>query len=275
MTSLDKEFTCIFSSSDNKNKTYIIPCKLLAKTLFKSWHLNRPSDKLRVNEIRNYLLDTKPEKIEGEIFAAQIESEWENGNCSFEVYDGNHRREAICSGFSELCPNAKVIVSIIKVKDDGELLDHFRRINKMVPLSEADLVGEPNIRDSLHKIAYDYSIKYPTLVKTNTRPNRPYFNRDDFVDSLYKIYTECNLENSNELIKALESMNNYIEKAFDSLLDENKKTKTVNGLTITHPMYMTAHKNGLYLFLCKDVTSDVSDFIKNKYLFRTLKYCNL
>jgi len=262
ITTIEKEFTCIFSSNDSKNKTYIIPCKLLAKTLFKSWHLNRPFDKNRVNEIRNYLLDMKPEKIDGEIFAAQIESEWEKGNCYYEVYDGNHRREAILSGFSELYPNTKVIISIIKVKDDIELLEHFRRINKMVPLSEADLIGEPNIRDSLHKIAKEYCIKYPSLVKTTPRPYRPHFNRDDFVDSLYKIYTDCELNNSSQLVQALNKMNDYIGSKFNCLLDENKKNKTVDGLTISQPMYMTAHKNGLYLFLCKDIVSDISEFIK-------------
>jgi hypothetical protein len=97
-------------------------CKTLAKSLFRSWHMNRPSDRERVNEIRNYLLDNKPEKIDGEIFAAEIESEWNNGNVYYEIYDGNHRREAIVSGFSQLYPDTKVIVSIVKVKNDIELL---------------------------------------------------------------------------------------------------------------------------------------------------------
>jgi len=267
MTTIDKEFTCIFSSNDNKQKTYIIPCKILAKTLFKSWHLNRPSDKSRVNEIRNYLLDYKPEKIDGEIFAAEIESEWEKGNNCYEIYDGNHRREAISSGFSEICPYSKVIVTIIKVKNDIELLDHFRRINKMVPLSEADLIGEPNIRDALHNIAKEYCVKYPSLVKTTTRPYRPNFNRDDFVDSLYKIYENCNLTNSKELINGLQAMNDYIKHNFNSLLEDKKKTKTVDGLTIAQPMYMTAHKHGLYLFLCKDLVSDITEFINKTKKF--------
>ena len=55
---------------------------------------------------------------------------------------------------------------------------------------------------------------------------------------------------------------NYIGSKFNCLLDENKKNKTVDGLTISQPMYMTAHKNGLYLFLCKDIVSDISEFIK-------------
>ncbi len=254
-----KGFNCIFSSKDEKYNTYIISCKTLTQSIFRSWHLNRPSDKLRVNEIRNYLLDNKPEKIDGEIFAAEIESEWNKGNIYYEIYDGNHRREAIISGFSELYPDTKIILTVIKVKNDIELLEYFRRINKMVPLSEADLIGEPDIQSSLHKIAKDYCNKYPQLVKTTSRPHRPNFNRDDFVDSLYKIYTSCNMANSTQLVTILEKMNSYIEKAFESLLTESKKTKTIDGLTISQAMYNSAHKTGLYLFLCKDLVTDVTE----------------
>jgi hypothetical protein len=74
----------------------------------------------------------------------------------------------------------------------------------------------------------------------------------------------CNLNNSSQLIQALNDMNDYIGVTFNCLLDENKKNKTVDGLTISQPMYLTAHKNGLYLFLCKDIISDVSEFINKK-----------
>ncbi len=258
------EFNCIFSSKDEKYKTYIISCKTLAKPLFRSWHMNRPFDKERVNEIRSYLLDNKPEKIDGEFFAAEIESEWNNGHIYYEIYDGNHRREAIVSGFSELHPDTKVIMSIIKVKNDIELLDYFRRINKTVPLSEADLIGDPDIQNSLHKIAKEYCNTYPQLVKTTIRPHRPYFNRDEFVDSLYKIYTSRNMTSTKELISSLDEINTYIAKSFNQLLDDNKKTKTIDGLTISQPMYQIAHKNGLYLFLCKDLVSDVIDLLNKK-----------
>jgi hypothetical protein len=253
---------CIFSSSDGKYKTYLIPCRFLNKSLFKQWHMNRPSDKERINEIRNYLLDNKPEKIDGEIFAAKIDSEWDKGNCHYEIYDGNHRREAITSGYSQIQPNSKVLLTIVNVKNDVELLDHFRRINKMVPLSEADLVGDPDIQKTLHKIAKDYCDKYPSLVKTTIRPNRPYFNRDEFVDTLYKIYSECNLTNSVKLIKSLDSLNNYIEKTFECLLNDSCKTKTVNGLTISKPMYITANKVGLYIFLTKNIEDEVKHLIE-------------
>ena len=135
----------------------------------------------------------------------------------------------------------------------------------MIPLSEADLLGDPDIQTTLHKIAKDYCTKYPQLVKTTTRPNRPYFNRDDFVDSLYKIYTNYKMTNGHELSMALEEMNKYIGKAFEILLDEKQKTKgktkTVDGLTISQPMYILAHANGLYIFLCKDIISDIARFI--------------
>jgi hypothetical protein len=258
------EFNCIFSSKDRKYNTYIMTCKTLAKSLFRSWHMNRPSDRERVNEIRNYLLDNKPEKIDGEIFAAEIESEWNNGNVYYEIYDGNHRREAIVSGFSQLYPDTKVIVSIVKVKNDIELLEYFRRINKMVPLSEADLIGDPDIQTSLHKIAKDYCRNYPQLVKTTIRPHRPYFNRDEFVDSLYKLYTSVNMTSSTQLVSALDAMNDYIEKSFRQLIDDNKRTKTVNGLTISQTMYQTAKNNGLYLFLCKNLVSDITDLLEIK-----------
>lgn len=261
MTEINNSY-CIFSSSDNKYKTYLLPCKILAKTLFKQWHMNRPSDKERVNEIRNYLLDNKPEKIDGEIFAAKIEYEWKKGNCHYEIYDGNHRREAIVSGYSQINPHSKVLLSIINVENDLELLEYFRRINKMVPLSEADLIGDPDIQKTLHKIAKDYCDKYPSLVKTIIRPNRPYFNRDEFVDTLYKIYSSSDLTNSVKLIKALDNYNEYIKKTFECLLNDSYKTKTVLGLTIAKPMYTIANNIGLYIFLSKNIEDEVKNLIE-------------
>jgi hypothetical protein len=261
MTEIENSY-CIFSSSDNKYKTYLLPCKFLAKTLFKQWHLNRPSDKQRVNEIRNYLLDNKPEKIDGEIFAAKIDVEWDDGNCHYEIYDGNHRREAIASGYSQISPDSKVLVSIINVKNDLELLEYFRRINKMVPLSEADLIGDPNIQQTLHKISKDYCDKYPSLVKTTIRPNRPYFNRDEFVDTLYKVYSKSNLNNSVKLIQALDSLNTYIGRTFECLINDNLKTRTVDGLTISKPMYSISHKVNLFIFLSKNLEEDLKNLIE-------------
>lgn len=261
MTEINSSY-CIFSSLDNKTKTYLLPCKFLAKNLFKQWHLNRPSDKARVNEIRNYLFDNKPEKIDGEIFAAKIDSEWKKGNCHYEIYDGNHRREAIASGYSQIKPDSMVIITVINVENDIELLEYFRRINKMVPLSEADLVGDPDIQKTLHKIAKDYCDKYPSLVRTTIRPNRPCFNRDEFVDTLYKVYSECNLTNASKLIKALENLNKYICKTFECLLLDGYKSKTVDGLTIAKPMYFTAHNAKLFIFLSKNLNDDLKNIIE-------------
>jgi hypothetical protein len=166
------------------------------------------------------------------------------------------------SGYSQINPHSKVLLSIINVENDLELLEYFRRINKMVPLSEADLIGDPDIQKTLHKIAKDYCDKHPSLVKTIIRPNRPYFNRDEFVDTLYKIYSSSDLTSSVKLIKALDNYNEYIKKTFECLLNDSYKTKTVLGLTITKPMYTIANNVGLYIFLSKNIEDEVKNLIE-------------
>lgn len=261
---IPNEFIRIFTSKDGNTNTYIIPCRLLTCPIFKSWRLNRPPCMERVKEIRNYLLDNTPEKIDGEIMAARVEQEWNKGNYIYEIYDGNHRREAICSGYGRLYPNSKILLTIVSVKDDKELFEHFRRINKSIPLTEADLVGEPCIQDALYTIANEYCVKYSVLYSTSRNPRRPYFNREEFVDVLYRVYMECNLKNSKQLRELLDEMNDYFQNRFRCIEESDKKTKTIDGLTIAKPMYQLAKETGCYLFLSKDLSMNLTKLFQKK-----------
>lgn len=262
LKNIDK-YPNIFKSKDNKINTYIIDCNFINDSIFKPWKLNRPVDNKRVNNIINYLIDNKPEKIEGEIFCAEIEDR--KKSCCYEIYDGNHRMTAIKKGFNKICPESKIIITIIKVKNDKELLEHFTRINKMVPLSEADLVGDVDAKSVLYKIANEYCNKYETLHTIKRNPNRPYFNRDEFVDNIYKVYTTCNIKEYNELIELLEKVNNIICNDFKELLNTNKKSKTVRGLTISKNMYTISSKCGCYIFLLKNLSIDLIDYYNNNF----------
>lgn len=258
----------IFESKDGKIKTYIVNCSIITESLFKPWRLNRPVDTKRVHDIQNYLLDYKPEKIEGEIFCAKIESERKKGNRYFEVYDGNHRVTAIKNGFNSLCPDSKIIVTIIEVRDDKELLEHFIRINKMVPLSEVDLIGDIDISRTLHEIAKKYCNDYNILHSIKNNPNRPYFNRDKFVNDLYTIYTTCNMKSSRELLDLLDKVNNKIRNDFkELLLNKEKNSKTVKGLTISKKMYITASECNCYIFLQKNIAVDLIEFHNNSFKY--------
>ena len=252
---------CVFRGANTE--TYIMPIKLFQGNEFISWRMNRPMDKLRVQEISEYLIQSNPEKIDGEILAAKIISEWAVGKQHYEVYDGNHRREAILSGYVNINPDAKVLVTIVTVQDDLELLSHFHRINKMVPLSDVHLQSDQGVTKMLYEIAEEYRTKFPTLCKGSDRVVRPNFNRDTFVESMYRIMIDSDgkIKNKYQMTFYLDLYNEYIRDNFSRLLNEAYKNYTVKGLNITRPMYLTADKIGCYIFLGKNLALDVSEIV--------------
>ena len=134
---------CVFES--DKISTYLLPISVFKDGKIISWRMNRPADKLRVAEISEYMCKHQPVKIDGEILAAKITSEWNEGRCFYEVYDGNHRREAALMEYVNQNPSAMVLVSVITVEDDQDLMTHFHRINKVVPLSDVHLQTDQRI----------------------------------------------------------------------------------------------------------------------------------
>jgi hypothetical protein len=246
-------------SNDGKIRNYVVNCSLFKMNdLFVSWRLNRPSDVNRVREIRNYLFEHMPQKIDGEILAAEVQTEWEKGNRKYEIYDGNHRREAIQTGFCDISPESKIILTIIRVKNDEELLEEFRRINKSIPLSDADLCGDIIVQKDVHIVAKEYCDKFPTLVRITPRPHRPNFNRDLFAQELYTIYKE--FQDFQKVKDILSKYDKYLAETF-SCLDDNTNSrlanKTIDGLTISRKMYNTAKNAGCFIFLSKTLAEDV------------------
>jgi hypothetical protein len=255
------EVVVVFESE--KVSTYIIPISIFKNGRFISWRLNRPVDKLRVNEISDYMCKEQPVKIDGEILAAKISSEWAEGRCFFEVYDGNHRREATLIEYINLNPNAKVIITIITVEDDQDLMTHFHRINKVVPLSDVHLQTDNRLTKMLYEIAEEYSAKFPSLCKGTNRVVRPNFNRDGFVESMYKIMmdSEGKIRAKSQMIYYLDLYNDYIRDNFKFLKGESVKSYTVKGLNITSPMYKKADEIGCYIFLGKNLVIDILEIV--------------
>jgi len=252
---------CVFKNATVA--TYLVPISLFKDGKFISWRLNRPADKLRVTEINEYMCKERPDKIDGEILAAKIESEWSAGRQFFEVYDGNHRREAILAGYADANPRAQVLVTITTVHDDMDLMTHFHRINKVVPLSDVHLQSDQRLTTMLYEIAEDYASRFPTLCKGTQRVVRPHFNRDAFVESMYKITmdSEGKIKNKVQMMFYLNIYNDYIRDNFSHLKSGSVKSYTVKGLNITPPMYNKADDVGCYIFLGKNLAIDVLEIV--------------
>jgi len=133
----------------------------------------------------------------------------------------------------------------------------------MVPLSDVHLQSDQNVTKMLYEIAEDYCAKYPTLCKGSGRIVRPNFNRDTFVESMYRIMidSEGKIKNKMQMMFYLNLYNDYIHDNFDRLQNETLKNFTVKGLNITRPMYITADKLGCYIFLGKNLALDVCEII--------------
>lgn len=261
MENYSDEIVAVFESE--KTSTYLMPISTFKNGQFISWRLNRPVDKLRVSEISDYMCKEQPVKIDGEILAAKIKSEWADGRCFYEVYDGNHRREATLVKYVEQNPDAQVLITITTVEDDQDLMTHFHRINKVVPLSDVHLQTDQRLTKMLYEIAEEYAATYPTLCKGTQRVVRPNFNRDSFVESMYKIMmdSEGKIRVKPQMMHYLTVYNDYIRDNFMHLKSGSTKSYTIKGLNITSPMYNKAFDVGCFIFLGKNLVIDILEIV--------------
>lgn len=246
----------IFQYVNVNKSTFIADISEIKSNKFQCWRLNRPVCEKTVDELVVFYEKNQPEKIDGEIFCGNIK-----GVENLQIFDGQHRIAALRR--SNLKDSTKIILTIIEVQDDHDLFEHFRNINKMRPLCETDLLGNLDISGGLHLIAKEFCDFYPKLQKMTRTPRRPFFNRDEFVDSLYRIYEDSRINNFGKLKTILKKMNDVYRNSFIELLNEKKMSKTVSGTTVSKAMFAICHDNGCYIFLSKKLEIDI---IQNLYI---------
>jgi len=203
----------------------------------------------------------KPSKIDGEIYGAKIKSR----STKIEIYDGQHRYLAIRYLLeNKLITDNNIYVSIIvkEFDNDENVKDDFIRLNKSVPISEADINYNPERTELIHNIVNRFCSIYPNLKSSNRFCKRPNFNQDILTDQLYKIVNEI-FDNSSKinitsdyLWDNIQKINNDIGNKYNEYY--NLKIRK-NG--VSEAMFEKAKRENCYLFLDNDWSNQLSNYI--------------
>ena len=108
----------------------IIPLDIFNGLPIKRWKHNRPPDKERVQEIHNYMIESK--RVDGMIYLACVDKE-------LVCYESNHRREAL-EGLTDV---QSILVDILWDATDEMVKTEFLRLNKAVSVPELYITDEP------------------------------------------------------------------------------------------------------------------------------------
>lgn len=93
-----------------------------------NWNKNRPVDKVRVHQIKEYLLNNEVD------FAPGVISCWKKPHSSkFKIYDGIHRFFAIKELIEEDSPRfCYVLIKVLKSTREQDVINDFINLNKSI-----------------------------------------------------------------------------------------------------------------------------------------------
>lgn len=219
----------------DNSKTYKTDSITLINSNINIWSGNRPRDNIRVNEIKNYIIENK--KIDGIIYITYLEDE------GYVCYDGSNRFYAIQEYHKTLNEPLPVFIDYKKFNTRDDFIDKFISINKAVPVPEIYKENNSKKKLIIKIVNYLYE-KYNNHMSTSSNFQRPNINRDKLTDIISNwLEFENNLDyniiieniNKKNLILKNRMNNNNIKK-----ISNNIKSKCV--------------KNDCYLFLVSDFT---------------------
>lgn len=220
------------------HNVYLADSRIIVKNT-KIWSKNRPTDILRVNEIKEYI--HKNGYVDGCIYLANIPEQ------GLVCYDGNHRREAL-SLLNKLNKSYKIFINVLENPSDKYLCESFINLNKCVPVT--DLYMEPEkdteetklLKTIVDDLSNHYAIIWDKHRTTSPNPKRPNFNLDGLKTRLKNIIEASELtvsyDNKFKLIEHINGCNDTIQNNIDIKVHK-----------VTQKMLEKCSINNCYLFL--------------------------
>lgn len=170
---------------------YWVPLKVFNSLPIKLWRHNREPDKERVQEIREFMKQSK--RMDGMIYLATLDDE-------LVCYESNHRREALKGLEEDIAP---ILVDFLPNTTNEIIKDEFIRLNKAVSVPSLYFAQDPKqIFRDLKVAVDDFCETYKSHKVTSNRPQRPNFNRDNLTDEFNRVIEELNID-VEEFIKRL------------------------------------------------------------------------
>ena len=168
----------VWRYSHGSHQICIIPLDIFNGLPIKRWKHNRPPDKERVEEIRNYMKESK--RVDGMIYLACVDKE-------MVCYESNHRREAL-EGLDDV---QSILVDILWDATDEMVKAEFLRLNKAVSVPEL-YVGDDTAIDvgELIKMRDTFCEMFKALKVSTGRPNAPNFNSDMVMNEFHRVMKE-------------------------------------------------------------------------------------
>jgi hypothetical protein len=225
-----------------------IPAMLNSENHIIPWEYNRPVDRLRVEEIVEYI--ARKNILDWTIYMI-----YDSKTKIYKVVDGNHRFHAIKSYLDSLSSSIdkdsdalsgmKITVSIRIDPTFGETTDWFQALNRANPVPELYTEDKRNGEKRLiiESVVKEVQEKWKSHFSACPKPHIPNTNRDRFieiVDVLYEKYGRVNRMNARDILLAkIEQKNNWVRENLWSVKKIPKKAAE------------KCEETGCYLFLRK------------------------
>lgn len=206
LTGLINKFTLFENPifENNNGKLLIINSKLMCNTYnIRNWNKNRPVDKIRVKEIKEFYEKSNLDLIPGIIYT------WFNNDIYY-IYDGLHRYTAL----KELNKEFKILMYINYSNDENDIINDFVNINKSIPVPSIYFENEQLIKKSIcQNIADQLCRDYPQFVSAARKPHVYNFNRDIIVEYISTFNINFQTKNIDKIVyKILLKLNDHAKQ---------------------------------------------------------------
>jgi hypothetical protein len=179
---------------------------------FQNWTKNRPPDKTRIDELKEYYIREKIQFIPGIIYA------WDDlsGNGTLQIYDGIHRLMAA----AEIKPQIPFLMSVITSDNEDLVIRDFKALNKSCPVPSLYTDESDNEQINLLKrvvcenVVAHLTKQYPSFVSPSRKPFRYNFNRDSVLEWLSEFQIDWGISGLSNIITQELSALNFIAKDF-------------------------------------------------------------
>lgn len=197
---------------------------------------NRMVDLIRIDEIKQYYIDNNLDTVPGLIYA------WKKSASSkLIIFDGIHRiRACLMTGI-----NMKILLSIYNTNDENDIKKEFENINKNFHVPALYFENDVNKKKFCENFVQILCDTYPMFISTSKKPNKPNFNKNNFIEFISELNIDFTDENTSKLL--------------DTVSELNEKAKSVNmGIKYNQK----CAKYGFYLFNLE--RPEIKNYIENR-----------
>lgn len=227
-------FETLMKIGENKNSVIYILSNSELEDFTCSWEYNRLLSETKVESILNEIKDD-------DVLESVLNAFYDKPNNKFVIYDGCHRREALCL-LAKQNIEIKVMCCVYFNLSKSDVIKKFEIINSNTPIPKLTMDLLKNESDEhqirmkekiIHNVLKDYIVMYPKFYNKSGNPRRPNFNDTMFID----------LCNDIGVFRDEKTLRHKLEE-----LNANNKETSVS-LRLTDTFITKCKQSNFYLFI--------------------------